>query len=54
MLAPSGTLADVAPSLLKLMGLGVPTQMSGRALLLEALPTRPGALSDKEPMAAAG
>jgi 2,3-bisphosphoglycerate-independent phosphoglycerate mutase len=54
MLAPSGTLADVAPSLLKLMGLAIPSQMTGRPLLIEALPSRPGALSDKEPMAAAG
>jgi Metalloenzyme superfamily/PEP-utilising enzyme, PEP-binding domain len=32
-LAPTGTLADVAPTILPLLGLNVPAQMSGRSLL---------------------
>lgn len=40
MLAPSGTLADVAPSVLQLLGLEQPLEMTGRSLLLESRLTR--------------
>jgi 2,3-bisphosphoglycerate-independent phosphoglycerate mutase len=37
-LAPAGSLADVAPSILDLMGIRVPAEMSGRSMLIQALP----------------
>lgn len=40
-LAPAGSLADVAPSVLALMGLPVPPAMTGRSLLIRALPSQP-------------
>ena len=40
-LAPAGTLADVAPSVLTLMGLPVPDAMTGRSMLIEALAPQP-------------
>ncbi len=36
-LVPAGSLADVAPSVLALMGLPVPEEMTGRSMLIEAL-----------------
>jgi 2,3-bisphosphoglycerate-independent phosphoglycerate mutase len=54
LLAPSGTLADVAPSLLTLMGLPVPDGMTGRSLLLEPLPPQPTAEMEGRRMAKAG
>lgn len=39
-LVPAGTLADVAPSVLQLMGLPVPEAMSGRSMLLRPLEAR--------------
>jgi len=54
LLAPAGTLADVAPSVLQLMGLPVPAAMTGRSLLLRALESRSGALLDERRMAEAG
>ena len=41
MLAPSGTLADVAPTVLDLMGLPQPAEMTARSLLLQALLPQP-------------
>ncbi len=40
-LAPAGSLADVAPSVLTLMGLPVPEAMTGRSMLIEAQPPQP-------------
>jgi 2,3-bisphosphoglycerate-independent phosphoglycerate mutase len=40
-LAPAGSLADVAPSVLALMGLTPPAAMTGRSMLLAALPPQP-------------
>jgi 2,3-bisphosphoglycerate-independent phosphoglycerate mutase len=40
-LAPAGTLADVAPSVLTLMGLPIPEAMTGRSMLIEAQPPKP-------------
>lgn len=37
-LAPSGSLADVAPSVLTLMGIPAPSAMTGRSMLIRALP----------------
>jgi Phosphoglyceromutase len=54
LLAPSGTLADVAPSVLALMGLPVPAQMTGRSLLLQPLSSQPTALMQERRMAKAG
>ena len=54
LLAPTGTLADIAPSLLQLMGLPVPAAMTGRSLLLRALEPRPGLVLDERHMAEAG
>jgi 2,3-bisphosphoglycerate-independent phosphoglycerate mutase len=54
MLAPSGTLADVAPSVLALMGLKAPAEMTGRSLLLEALAPQPMAMIEGERVAVAG
>jgi len=41
LLAHAGGLADVAPTVLELMGMQVPASMTGRSLLLEKLPARP-------------
>ncbi len=54
LLAPTGTLADVAPSLLHLMGLAVPEAMTGRPLLMRALEPQPGPVLEEWRMAAAG
>ncbi|MCG6985623.1 MAG: 2,3-bisphosphoglycerate-independent phosphoglycerate mutase [Thiocapsa sp.] len=40
-LASSGSLADVAPTVLDLMGLPRPTEMTGRSVLIEALHPKP-------------
>jgi 2,3-bisphosphoglycerate-independent phosphoglycerate mutase len=40
-LSPSGGLADVAPTVLSLMGIDAPETMSGRSLLLKRLPAKP-------------
>jgi hypothetical protein len=53
-LAPNGTLADVAPSVLTLMGLPVPEGMTGRSLLLHPLPSQPTAFMEERRMANAG
>ena len=37
-LAPAGTLADVAPSVLALMGIPAPADMTGRSMLIRPLP----------------
>jgi 2,3-bisphosphoglycerate-independent phosphoglycerate mutase len=37
-LAPAGSLADVAPSVLTLMGVPAPAQMTGRSMLILPLP----------------
>jgi 2,3-bisphosphoglycerate-independent phosphoglycerate mutase len=54
LLAASGTLADVAPSVLALMGLPAPAGMTGRSLLLQALQAQPAAGLEGQRMAAAG
>jgi len=54
LLAPSGTLADVAPSVLALMGLPVPGGMTGRSLLLHPLPSQPTAVMEERRLAKAG
>jgi 2,3-bisphosphoglycerate-independent phosphoglycerate mutase len=54
MLAPSGTLADVAPTVLDLMGLERPPEMSGQSLLLQALQPRPVAALERLAIAEAG
>jgi 2,3-bisphosphoglycerate-independent phosphoglycerate mutase len=41
LLAPTGGLADVAPTVLELMGLEVPQAMTGRSLLRERLSAKP-------------
>jgi 2,3-bisphosphoglycerate-independent phosphoglycerate mutase len=53
MLGASGTLADVAPSLLTLMELEIPDEMTGRSLLLEALGPVAGAMTEHQRMAKA-
>jgi 2,3-bisphosphoglycerate-independent phosphoglycerate mutase len=40
-LSAAGGLADVAPTVLNLMGLDIPPAMSGRSMLIERLPSRP-------------
>jgi 2,3-bisphosphoglycerate-independent phosphoglycerate mutase len=47
MLAPSGTLADVAPTVLELMGIEPPQEMTGRSLLVEALQPQPLAVLER-------
>jgi 2,3-bisphosphoglycerate-independent phosphoglycerate mutase len=37
-LAPAGSLADVAPSVLHLMGIPAPAAMTGRSMLIHPLP----------------
>jgi len=54
MLAPSGTLADVAPTVLDLMGLPRPEEMTGRSLLLQALQPQPVAALERIGVAEAG
>ena len=54
MLAPSGTLADVAPTVLDLMGLPQPAEMTGRSLLLQALLPQPIAALERIVVAEAG
>ena len=54
LLAPGGTLADVAPSVLHLMGLPVPAAMTGRSRLLHRLPAQPIAELPARRMAQAG
>lgn len=41
-LAPGGTLADVAPTLLRLMGVAPPAEMTGRCLAVERVPAVQG------------
>ena len=40
MLAPAGGLADVAPTVLELMGIETPRAMTGSSVLLERLPAK--------------
>jgi 2,3-bisphosphoglycerate-independent phosphoglycerate mutase len=40
-LAPFGSLADVAPTVLELMGLPQPREMTGRSMLIDALQAKP-------------
>jgi 2,3-bisphosphoglycerate-independent phosphoglycerate mutase len=40
-LVAAGGLADVAPTVLNLMGLDIPPAMTGRSMLVERLPARP-------------
>jgi 2,3-bisphosphoglycerate-independent phosphoglycerate mutase len=47
LLAPHGTLADVAPTVLELMGIEQPEAMGGRSLLVEALAPQPIAALDR-------
>jgi len=54
LLAPGGTLADVAPTVLHLMGLPVAAAMSGRSRLLRTCSPQPTAELDGGRMAAAG
>ncbi|MGB5736300.1 MAG: 2,3-bisphosphoglycerate-independent phosphoglycerate mutase [Thiohalocapsa sp.] len=54
MLAPSGTLADVAPTVLGLMGLLPPAEMTGRSVLLQALQPQPVAAVERIGVAEAG
>jgi 2,3-bisphosphoglycerate-independent phosphoglycerate mutase len=54
LLAPSGTLADVAPSVLGLMGLPVPAAMTGCSVLLEAREPQPASVLESARMAQAG
>jgi 2,3-bisphosphoglycerate-independent phosphoglycerate mutase len=37
-LAPAGSLADVAPSVLVLMGIPIPADMTGRSMLIRPIP----------------
>lgn len=39
-LAPAGSLADVAPSVLHLMGIPAPAAMTGRSMLIRPLPAQ--------------
>lgn len=52
-LAPGGTLADVAPTALALMGIQRPAAMSGRSLLLEAIQPHPIAMLERAGVAEA-
>jgi 2,3-bisphosphoglycerate-independent phosphoglycerate mutase len=54
MLAPTGNLADVAPTILQLMGLPIPPEMTGRSMLLEALQPQPLAALERIGVAEAG
>jgi 2,3-bisphosphoglycerate-independent phosphoglycerate mutase len=54
LLAPTGTLADVAPTVLSLMGLDLPPEMTGRPLLLRALPAQPISALERVGVAEAG
>jgi 2,3-bisphosphoglycerate-independent phosphoglycerate mutase len=54
LLAPTGNLADVAPTILQLMGLPIPSEMTGRSLLLEALQPQPVAALERIGVAEAG
>jgi len=54
LLAPTGTLGDVAPTVLELMGLAVPPEMTGRSLLIEAKEPQPLASLERMGMARAG
>jgi len=53
-LGAGGTLADVAPTVLDLMGLERPAEMTGRSLLLEALAPQPIAALERIGVAEAG
>jgi 2,3-bisphosphoglycerate-independent phosphoglycerate mutase len=46
-LAPAGSLADVAPTALQLMGIDVHWATSGRSLLAKAIPFKPLAVLDR-------
>lgn len=54
LLAATGTLADVAPSVLQLMGLPPAAEMSGHSLLIEALAPQPITALERMGMARAG
>ena len=54
LLAPTGTLGDVAPTVLELMGLAVPPEMTGRSLLVEAKEPQPLASLERMGVARAG
>jgi 2,3-bisphosphoglycerate-independent phosphoglycerate mutase len=54
LLASSGTLADVAPSLLQLMGLPIPAEMTGRSLLLAPMQPQFEAVFDDRRLASVG
>jgi len=54
LLAPTGTLADVAPTVLELMGLPPVAEMSGRSRLVEPLAPQPIAALERMGMARAG
>ncbi|MFP4601841.1 MAG: 2,3-bisphosphoglycerate-independent phosphoglycerate mutase [Halochromatium sp.] len=53
-LRPSGTLADVAPTVLELMGLPPAAAMSGRSLLFEAMVPQPNVALDRLGLARTG
>lgn len=53
LLAPSGTLADVAPTVLQLLGLEIPAVMSGRSLLVRSLPQAADLRMGAPPLASA-
>ena len=53
-LGAGGTLADVAPTVLDLMGLDRPSEMTGRSLLVEALAPQPIAALERIGIAEAG
>jgi 2,3-bisphosphoglycerate-independent phosphoglycerate mutase len=54
LLRPSGTLADVAPTVLELMGLPRCERMSGSSLLVEALAPQPNLVVDRIGLASTG
>ncbi|NEX17661.1 MAG: 2,3-bisphosphoglycerate-independent phosphoglycerate mutase [Halochromatium sp.] len=53
-LRPSGTLADVAPTVLELMGLPPAAEMSGQSLLFEAIAPQPNVATDRIRLANTG
>ena len=53
-LRPSGTLADVAPTVIELMGLPAVAEMSGSSLLFEAIAPQPQLSVDRIGLAKTG
>ncbi|MCF7996495.1 MAG: 2,3-bisphosphoglycerate-independent phosphoglycerate mutase [Chromatiaceae bacterium] len=53
-LRPNGTLADVAPTVLELMGLPAAAEMSGQSLLFEAMAPQPNVSVDRLGLARTG